>query len=152
MHVAPDAAGFLHGPVPAVKSRLQYIGFAHPSIASHAPPSFVTSAVLAALAGVLFTHYTGGISPSEAGAMKSVRYVALAAAGGMANLWGVAIVSVIMNFLSLRGWFGSYDNAVFGALLIIIVSVAPDGPVRPIGWLRRFVRARTSRTAQHGAA
>ena len=60
---------------------------------------FVLSALLAAMAGVFFTHYTGGIGPSEAGALKSVRYVALAAAGGMANLWGVTVVSVALNYL-----------------------------------------------------
>ena len=69
------------------------------------------------MAGVFFTHYTGGIGPSEAGALKSVRYVALAAAGGMANLWGVTVMSTPLNYLSLRGLFGSYDNAVFGAIL-----------------------------------
>ncbi|MCX7970028.1 MAG: DJ-1/PfpI family protein, partial [Negativicutes bacterium] len=40
---------------------------------------------LAATAGVFFTHYTGGIGPSEAGALKSVRYLALAAAGLLAG-------------------------------------------------------------------
>lgn len=102
--------------------------------------TFVLSAVLAAIAGVFFTHFNGGIGPSEASALKSVRYVALAAAGGMANLWGVALISTLINFLSLRDWFGSYDNAVFGALLIIIVSLAPEGPLKPLGlWIRRAV-------------
>lgn len=105
---------------------------------------FVVSALLAALAGVCFTHYTGGIGPSEAGALKSVRYVALAAAGGMANLWGVAVVSTGINFASLRGWFGSLDNAVFGTLLILIISLAPEGPFKPLGqWLRRLFRVKT---------
>jgi branched-chain amino acid transport system permease protein len=108
---------------------------------------FVLSALLAAIAGVFFTHYTGGIGPSEAGALKSVRYVALAAAGGMANLWGVTAVSVALNFASLRGWFGSYDNAVFGALLILIISLAPEGPLKPLGaWLRR-IATKARRTA-----
>ncbi|MBE0607162.1 MAG: branched-chain amino acid ABC transporter permease, partial [Deltaproteobacteria bacterium] len=48
--------------------------------------TFVLSAVFAAVAGVLLTHYNGGIGPSEAGVMKSVRYVAIVAIGGMANL------------------------------------------------------------------
>ena len=104
---------------------------------------FVLSALLAAIAGVFFTHYTAGIGPSEAGALKSVRYVALAAAGGMANLWGVTTVSITMNYLSLRGWFGSYDNAVFGAILILIISLAPEGPLKPLGlWLRRLTGKR----------
>jgi branched-chain amino acid transport system permease protein len=102
--------------------------------------AFVISAMLAALAGILLTHYTGRIDPSEAGALKSVRYVALAAAGGMGNPWGVAFVSIGLNYLSLRGYFGSYDHAVFGVILIAIVSLAPDGPLKPLGnWVRRLV-------------
>jgi branched-chain amino acid transport system permease protein len=101
---------------------------------------FVLSALLAALAGVFYTHYAGGIGPSEAGAFKSVRYLALAAVGGMANLWGVTAVSTALTFLSLRGWFGSYDNAVFGLVLILVISLAPDGPFKPLAkGLRRLL-------------
>ncbi len=47
--------------------------------------------------------------------MKSVRYVAIVAVGGMANLWGALLaMGVLLNFLSLRGVFGTYDDAVFG--------------------------------------
>jgi len=110
--------------------------------------AFVLSALLAAMAGVFFTHYTGGIAPSEAGVLKSVRYVALAAAGGMANLWGVTVMSIALNYFSLRGWFGSYDNAVFGAILILIISLAPEGPLKPLGlWLRRLVGRRPASPA-----
>jgi branched-chain amino acid transport system permease protein len=94
--------------------------------------AFVLSALMAATAGVFFTHYTAGIGPSEAGALKSVRYVALAAAGGMASPWGVTAFSTVLNFMSLRGLFGSYDNAVFGMVLILIVSLAPEGPLQPM--------------------
>ncbi len=96
--------------------------------------TFVLSAVFAAVAGVLLTHYTGGISPSDAGVMKSVRYVAIVAIGGMASLWGALIMGGLLNFLSLRGLFGSYDDAVFGAILIIIMLFAPDGVLRLTLW------------------
>lgn len=100
--------------------------------------TFVFSALIAAMAGVFFTHYTAGIGPSEAGVMKSVRYVALAAAGGMSSLWGITSISTCLNYFSLRGLFGSYDSAVFGAILILIVSLAPQGPLKAIGdWFRR---------------
>jgi branched-chain amino acid transport system permease protein len=91
---------------------------------------FVLSAALAALGGVLLTHYNGGIGPSEASIMKSVRYVAIVAIGGMANLWGALIMGVVLNFLSLRGSFGSYDDAVFGTILVAIMLFAPDGVLR----------------------
>ena len=116
--------------------------------------TFVLSALLAAGAGSLLTHYSGGIGPSEAGAMKSVRYVALVAAGGMGNLWGVLIVSTLLNFLSLRGCFGSFDHAVFGAILIVIVSLAPQGPFKPVAqWIAGLRRSFTKeRSPAHGAA
>jgi branched-chain amino acid transport system permease protein len=91
---------------------------------------FVISAILAALAGVLMTHYTGGIGPSEATALKSIRYVSIVAVGGMANLWGALAMGTVLNFLSLRGVFGSYDDAVFGLILITIMLFAPRGIVR----------------------
>ena len=92
--------------------------------------TFVLSAVLAAVAGIFMTHYNGGIGPSEASVMKSVRYVAIVAIGGMANLWGSLTMAAVLNFLSLRGYFGSMDDAVFGGILIVIMLFAPNGLLR----------------------
>jgi branched-chain amino acid transport system permease protein len=100
---------------------------------------FVLSAVFAAAAGVFLTHYNGGIGPSEAGVMKSVRYVAIVAVGGMANIWGALIMGVVLNFLSLRGVFGSYDDAVFGAILILIMLFAPNG-ILSLNWKEMLSR------------
>jgi branched-chain amino acid transport system permease protein len=116
--------------------------------------TFVFSAVLAAVAGCFFTHYTGGVGPSETGVMKSVRYVALVAAGGMASLWGVLTVSTVLTFLSLRGWFGTLDHGVFGALLIAIMTLAPAGPLVPLRnlLLRPWRRRRAPTGAGPGEA
>ena len=92
---------------------------------------FIISAVFASLGGIFLTHYNGGIGPSEAGIMKSVRYVAIVALGGMANLWGTLIMGTLLNFLSLRGVFGSFDDAVFGGILIVIMIFAPEGIIKP---------------------
>jgi branched-chain amino acid transport system permease protein len=91
---------------------------------------FVISAVYAAAAGVFLTHYNGSIGPSEASAMKSIRYVAVVAAGGMTNLWGVLFFGFFLNFLSLRGVFGTLDDAVFGAVLVLIMLFAPEGVLK----------------------
>ncbi len=103
---------------------------------------FVISAVMAAVAGFFLTHYTGGIAPSESSAMKSIRYVALVAAGGSASLWGVLTVGTIINYLSLRGFFGSYDHMVFGALLVLIITLAPAGPLPLLAKVFRLRRRR----------
>jgi branched-chain amino acid transport system permease protein len=108
--------------------------------------TFVLSAAFAAVAGVLLTHYNGGIGPSEASVMKSVRYVAIVAVGGMANLWGALVMSLVLNYLSLRGYFGTYDDAVFGGILILIMLFAPGGLLRRhiLGDIRRIFSSNSS--------
>jgi branched-chain amino acid transport system permease protein len=113
VHGAEDAAGAIG--IPTARYKLN---------------TFVLSAAFACLAGVFLTHYNGGIGPSEASVMKSVRYVAIVAIGGMANLWGALMMSLVLNYLSLRGYFGTFDDAVFGVILILIMLFAPDGLLR----------------------
>jgi branched-chain amino acid transport system permease protein len=115
---------------------------------------FVLSAVFASIAGIFLTHYNGGIGPSEASVMKSVRYVAIVAVGGMANLWGAILAGIILNFLSLRGYFGSFDEAVFGSILVIMMLFAPQGLLVKPGWgIRLFAWTRkTGGGSGHGAA
>jgi len=92
--------------------------------------TFVLSAVLAAVAGVFLTHFNAGIGPGEAGIMKSVRYVSIVAVGGMGSLWGTVATSAVLTFLSLRGYFGTLDDAVFGVVLILVMLFSPDGVLR----------------------
>jgi branched-chain amino acid transport system permease protein len=92
--------------------------------------TFVLSAALAAVAGVFLTHYAGSIGPSEASVMRSVRYVAIVAVGGMGSLWGTLGAGAVLQFLSLRGLFGTFDDAVFGVILIAVMLFAPRGLLR----------------------
>jgi len=112
--------------------------------------TFVLSAAFAAVAGSFLTHYNGGIGPSEASVMKSVRYVAIVAVGGMAHLWGALLMGVLLNFMSLRGMFGTYDDAVFGAILIVIMLFAPNGilGLHPVAWLKRLFSIDKQETAE----
>lgn len=104
---------------------------------------FILAAVLAAVAGVLLTHYNSGIGPSEASVMKSVRYVAIVAVGGMANLRGALVMGTVLSFLSLRGYYGSFDDLVFGGILLAMMLFAPEGIVGSD--LRRRLKATFSR-------
>jgi branched-chain amino acid transport system permease protein len=104
--------------------------------------TFVLSAVLAAVAGAFLTHLNAGIGPSEASIMKSVKYVAIVAVGGMGSLWGALATSLTLNFLSLRGYFGELDDAVFGLVLVGVMLFAPNGvlALRPQAALARLRR------------
>ena len=92
--------------------------------------TFILSALLAATGGVFLAHYNGGIGPSEATVLKSIRYLAVVAVGGMGSLWGTLTMSAVLSFLSLRGSFGTYDDAVFGLILIGVMLFSPDGLLR----------------------
>jgi len=87
---------------------------------------FVLGAVYAAVAGALLAFYNGSIGPGEAATTKSVRYVAIVAIGGMANLSGTLAAGLVLNFLSLRGVFGSLDDGVFGAVLVLVMLLSPS--------------------------
>ena len=113
IHGAEDAAGSMGVDVGRYKLR-----------------TFVVSAVLAAVGGSFLTHFNGGIGPGEAAVMKSVRYVAIVAVGGMGSLWGTVATSLALNFLSLRGYFGTYDDAVFGVVLLAVMLFSPEGVLR----------------------
>jgi len=113
--------------------------------------TFVVSAVLAAVGGSLLTHFNAGIGPAESGVMKSVRYVAIVAVGGMGSLWGTVATSAVLTFLSLRGYFGTLDDAVFGGVLILMMLFSPDGVLRldPRG-LAAALRDRLRRPGEAG--
>jgi branched-chain amino acid transport system permease protein len=94
------------------------------------------------VAGSFLTHLNAGIGPSEASIMKSVKYVAIVAVGGMGSLWGAVATSLTLNFLSLRGYFGELDDAVFGLVLVVTMLFAPGGilALRPRAALARLLR------------
>ena len=110
--------------------------------------TFVLSAALAAVGGVFLTHYTATIGPGEASVMKSVRAVAIVAVGGMGSLWGTLVTSGVLTFLSLRGAFGTLDDAVFGGILLFVMLFSPDGIVRLD--LRGALRAVRDRVVRSG--
>ena len=109
--------------------------------------TFVLSALFASVGGILLTHYNASIGPTETSVMKSVRYVAIVAAGGMDNLWGTLLMGTVLNYLSLRGTFGTLDDAFFGAILILVMLFAPRGLLRA-AWLKGLL----SRKARDGRA
>jgi len=107
---------------------------------------FVFSAVTAAVAGAMLAHYNGSIGPSEATINKSVRFVSLVAVGGMDSIWGVVGMGFCLQFISLRGVFGSFDEAFFALILVITMLFLPRGIIRVeyfkslVAWIRRLLK------------
>ncbi len=87
--------------------------------AHHKVQVFVVSAVIAAVAGSLFAHYAGMITPGKAGFMKSVELVTMVVFGGMASTFGAIVGAVSLTVLpQLLVAFEDYESIIFGAIMI----------------------------------
>ena len=110
---------------------------------------FVLSAVLAGIAGALYAHYVGFISPAPFSIMTSVMFVVMAVVGGPESIWGVVVGSAVVTALAeaLRAFVpmifpmagGEYQVIVFGALLMGVLIFMPEGIVPSLNqkWRQR---------------
>jgi branched-chain amino acid transport system permease protein len=92
---------------------------------------FVLSAVYASIAGSLYTHYVGFLSPSSFDFFLSIKLVMMVVVGGMHNIWGALLGTWLLTFLGYE-WlhvFRDFDILVYGAILLGVVMFLPDGLV-----------------------
>lgn len=89
---------------------------------------FIFSAALASIAGSLYAHYMTFISPTACELKFSIMLVVMVAVGGMRNIWGALIGTILLTTLpEFLGVFEDFDILVYGAILIIILLFSPDG-------------------------
>lgn len=104
---------------------------------------FVYSAVLASLAGSLYAHYLNLVNPSTFDLFFSIKLLIMIALGGMHNIWGAVIGACLITFLSYEWlhYFGEFEIIVYGAILLFVTVLLPDGlagvPGMIKGWFRR---------------
>ena len=92
---------------------------------------FVLSAMLAALAGSLYTHYVTFLNPGSFNLMWSIRFMLMVMVGGMQSLWGAILGTVLMTFVG-NEWlqvFADFEILVYGAILLAIALFLPKGLV-----------------------
>ncbi len=97
---------------------------------------FVYAAVLAGLAGWLYAHLQRSVSPGAFGLNAGSEYLLMAVAGGAGRLWGALLgaagITILRDQLQnimplLVGTTGNYETIVFGAILVVILQLSPDG-------------------------
>ena len=92
---------------------------------------FVLSAVYAALAGWLYSHYMTFVSPSSFGFMFSIKLVTMVVIGSLGSIWGAifgaALLTSMPEFLHV---FGNYETTVFGFILVTVMVFMPRGLLR----------------------
>ena len=89
---------------------------------------FAAGACLAAIAGGLYSHYMVFINPDHFNIFVSIYVVLYVVLGGVNNMWGPVVGSSVMTLLPelVRG-LASYRPLVFGAVIIVILLVRPNG-------------------------
>jgi branched-chain amino acid transport system permease protein len=102
---------------------------------------FVLSAVFAALAGSLYTHYVTFLNPGSFNLMWSIRFVLMVVVGGMQSIWGALLGTVLMTFIG-NEWlqvFADFEILVYGGILLLVALFLPQGlvSIAPGKWLAR---------------
>jgi len=110
--------------------------------------AFGISAAYAGVAGALFVLATNGFAqPSEFGVFLSLQLLVGAAVAGLGSLWGIlagaAFVGLLPAVSSSVPVVGSTHglDVVFGAAVILVMLLLPDGFAGLITRLRRLARA-----------
>ncbi len=89
---------------------------------------FVTSAVLASLAGSLYAHYLTFISPGSFSIFYSLQVVTMVLIGGMGSLWGAAFGAILLTVLpELLHAVKEYNVLIYGLILMVILVFFPQG-------------------------
>jgi branched-chain amino acid transport system permease protein len=95
--------------------------------------AFTISGIFGAVAGTIFAHWIGFISPEMFTFMESVLLVSMLVIGGMGNIAGVILGVVLLVGVPevLRSGLGSrfvdYRMLLFGAVMIIAIIFRPQG-------------------------
>lgn len=97
--------------------------------------AFVLSSIFAAIAGVIYVHWVGFVSPESFTFLESIFLVCMVMLGGVGNMYGIIFGVVLLvgipEFLrtTLGGEFVLYRMLVFGLLMVLIVIFRPQGMI-----------------------
>lgn len=102
--------------------------------------AFAVSAALAGLAGGLFAPLSTFVTPDTFGFMQSILFVLVVVVGGSGSIMGPVIGAIIVGALpELLSSMEDYRLLFFGALLLLVLWIAPDGVT---GLLAKLLRAK----------
>lgn len=95
--------------------------------------AFVLSGIFGSLAGAIYVHWIGFVSPEMFTFWESVFLVAMIVIGGMGNIFGVILGVFLLVGMpeilrsSLGTVFIDYRMLIFGMLMILIIIFRPQG-------------------------
>ncbi|WP_420821454.1 ABC transporter permease [Rhodoferax sediminis] len=103
---------------------------------------FVESAVLAGLAGGLFAAHKGAVFPSSAGVSTSLDALLVVLLGGVHQLWGAGVGSLLLTWASAElGQGFDYWRGALGVFVMLIMVLSPSGLLGLLSKLKGPARA-----------
>lgn len=119
---------------------------------------FVITSLIIGLAGGVFYHQVGIITPNTMELLQMSLIVAMAVIGGMESLFGAAVGAIVsrvalellreINILGLHIEFGAWRFAAFGLVLVFTLRFAQNGLLYPIVERLLLRRARQETVAK----
>ena len=124
--VVGSKAGKVLVAVRDAESRIRFLGY---KVEHYKLFVFILSAMLAGIAGALYTPQVGIINPSEFSPANSIEIVVWVAVGGRGTLVGAVIGALIVNGAKtlFTGWFPEIWLFALGALFVVVTLFMPQG-------------------------
>jgi urea transport system permease protein len=134
--ITRSRAGKVLAAVRDAESRTRFLGY---RVEHYKLFVWVVSAMLAGLAGALYTPQVGIINPSEFSPANSIEIVVWVAVGGRCTLAGAALGAGLVNAAKtlLTGWFPEVWLFALGALFVAVTLFLPKGVLGLIETRRR---------------
>lgn len=108
------------------ENRIRFLGY---DPTPYKVVAFTVSAVLAGVAGALFTLHAGVISPALVGVVPSIEMVIWVAIGGRQSLWGAIAGTLLVNFArdEISSAFPDFWLYALGLAFVLVVTFLPNG-------------------------
>lgn len=102
--------------------------------------AFVICSFITGVAGALYTHFLGYISPEILGFSVLIDVLSMMVVGGLGTIEGPIIGSFLLTFASeyLRG-VGPYRNIIIGLLAVLVLIFMPTGLVKALRRARESI-------------
>mgnify|MGYP001108269189 CR=1 FL=1 len=98
------------------------------ALVKHKLLAFASGAAFSGLSGAIFATKLGSVFPHSFNLLVSINVLCLIIVGGMASIPGVIVGALIlMGLPELLRTFGEYRYLLYGAMLVVMMLVRPEG-------------------------
>lgn len=107
--------------------------------------SFAQSAVFAGLAGALFAHVMGYISPSDFAYHRAVEILIFTVFGGSEVITGSIFGATFLTLMpEVLRFLSEYRYIIYGVLLVLLMAIRPQGiiDINVLNWFKKLKRVK----------